>query len=214
MRSSRTFLFVAVIAASVFAREARAAAGVRLELEGGSGLMASQAVRNVTAPGANTSWSGLVSVSGAVGLGAWVGGINLDGGIGWFSGPLNGFAGLFTGSELVLDGTVLRGVVEFGMHAIDQAGADSSHSSDAPKVVLPYAGFRIGTETRLMQSHLLALGVSAFVRADLAHQQVTGNVTLTCDSFDDCYSPMVPTTFDVGGVTFGVGVSLTFGSER
>lgn len=207
-------VFPLALAATLGAARPASAAGVRAELEGGSSLMASQSVRNLTSPGAPTAYRAMVSVTGALGVGPWVGGLNLDGGFGWFDGRLDGFAGVFSGGELLLDGALLRGVVEFGAHDIVGPGADSSHNSDAPDVVLPYAGFRIGTEARLMRGHLLSLGLSAFVRVDLAHQQVTGNVTLRCDSWDDCNNPMVPSTIDVGGVTFGVGVSLTFGSVR
>ena len=214
MRSSASFSFllVAVAAVGLVPRVARAGEGLRVELEGGSGVMASQAVRNLTTPGANTTWSAMVSASGAVGFGPLVGGIDVD--LGCF-GPLALFAGGFAGSELVLDGSVLRGVVEFGMHAAANPGDDWSHHSDAPTVTLPYVGLRIATEKQLMQGHLLALGVSGFARVDLAHQQVTGTVTQSCDFLDfDCENPQVPSTFDVGGVTFGVGVSLTFGTRR
>jgi hypothetical protein len=215
VRPFASALLLPAFAATLGLARPASAADPRLELEGGSGLMASQAVRNLTTPGGNTTWSGLVSVSGAIGLGPWVGGFDLDGGSGWFSGPVNGFAGVFSGSELLLDGTILRGVVEFGMHAIDAPGSDSSHHSDAPTVTLPYVGLRIATERQLMRGRLLALGVSGFVRVDLAHKEVTGTVFQTCPFLDfDCENPQIPSSFDVGGVTFGMGVSLTFGSMR
>jgi hypothetical protein len=204
---------VAVAVAIAAPRVARAGDGprMRVELEGGSGLMASQAVRNLTTPGASTTWSGMVSASGAVGFGPWVAGVGVD--VGWV-GPVALFAGGFAGSELLVDGSVLRGVVEFGMHAAEP-GNDWSHHSDAPTVTLPYVGLRIATEKQLIQGHLLALGVSGFVRVDLAREQVSGTVIKSCDFLDfDCENPQVATTFDVGGLTFGAQVSLTFGSVR
>jgi hypothetical protein len=212
MRWSGSLLLVAVAVASAAPRVARASDGPRFELEGGSGLMMSQAVRNVAEPNAATAYRAIVSVSGAMAGGPLVAGINFDGGFAWFGG-FEGFTGVFGGSELLLDRLLLRGVVEAGMHGVVAPGSDGSHNSVVPSVALPYLGLRIATERRLMKGHELALGISGFVRVDLAHQQVSGTVTERCEFLNfDCENPQVPTTFDVGGVTFGVGISLTFGS--
>jgi hypothetical protein len=207
---------IAGAVATGFPGEARAGGGARIELAGGSSLVMSNAVQNLAAPDADTMYRAVLSVSGAVGVGPWVGGVALDGAFGWFDGRADGFVGAFTGVELLLDRALLRGVVEGGMHAVSEPGSDATHISDARTVDLPYVGLRIAVERSLVKSgHNLALGVSAFARADLATERVTAGITHRCAFGDfDCDGPWTPATFDVGGLTIGLGVSLTFGSGR
>ena len=216
MRSPRNLsLVVATVAAGVPCA-ARAGDGARVELEGGASVVMSNVVSNLAAPDTDTMYRAMLSVSGAVGIGPWVGGVALDGAFGWLDGRADAFVGAFTGVELLLDRSLLRGVVEGGMHAVDEPGSDAAHISQAGLINLPYVGLRIAVERSLITSgHNLALGVSAFARGDLAQRRVTTSITRRCDFGDfDCDGPWVPATFDVGGLTIGIGVSLTFGSGR
>lgn len=219
VRPSSSLLLVTVTIASAVAvglpRAARAeGGGARVELAGGSSLVMSNAVQSLAAPDADTMYRALLSVSGAVGVGPWVGGVALDGAFGWFDGRVDGFVGAFTGLELLLDRALLRGVVEGGMHAVSEPGSDGAHISDAGTVELPYLGLRIAVERSLIKSgHSFALGASVFARGDLTQRRVSARVTRRCDFGDfDCDGPWTPATFDVGGLTIGGGVSLTFGS--
>jgi hypothetical protein len=212
---------VAVLSAFAFAialpGAARAADGPRVELEGDLGLMFSATVRNVASSAPDTSLQSFYSGSAGLSVGPVLVGANVGAALSWFGGRLETFAGGFIGSELMLDRTLLRAVAEGGLHWVEQPGNDGTYfSTDMPSARLPFVGMRLALEREMIfHKRTLSVGASAYLRADVEHEQVSGTVIRSCAFADfDCENPALPATLDVGGLMVGLGVSVTWGTDR
>ncbi len=209
-------VLVASAMAIALPRAARAADGPRIELAANVDPAMSWTVRNLASSGADTTVLVLYSISGAVLVGPVLAGVNVGAAGGWISSRLETFAGGFVGSELFLDRTLLLAVAEGGMHWVESAGNDSSYLAQTATAELPFVGMRIALEKQMIwQKRTLSLGASAFLRADLGREQVSGTLSQRCAFGDfDCDTPPIPSSFEVGGLMVGAGISLTWGSDR
>jgi hypothetical protein len=212
----RSLVGFALLVSAAWATPSLARPEAGVELEAGLGVLITRNVRNSSSDRVSTTVMPMTSVSAGLTRGSLLVGVDLGGASSFPVAREDGFAGGYAGAELVLDRSLARIVAEGGMHWVAGAGGDSSHNSDAATVALPFVGLRLATESKMTRANRsLFLGVSAFVRLDLGRRQVSGTVRETCPFLTfDCEYPPVASTFDVGGVTVGLSVSLTSWSDR
>jgi hypothetical protein len=167
-----------------------------------------------TLPSTGTSLAVSLSVAGSISIGPLVAGISADGTYDVFSDAPQAFGGGFLGGELKLGRLVFQLAAEGGGHLVVNPGADWSHTSTAPNVLLPYLGGRLRID-RLVHTWSrqgsIVVGVSAFVREDVKHELVAGVVSPTCFGIDEGCQPGTTTSqFDVGGTTAGIVLDFSW----
>jgi hypothetical protein len=145
--------------------------GIGLGLSFNAGPAVFQTVRtsyssNLGTTDVDTTLAAAISVAGTMSMGPVVAGLSVDGTYAVVNFP-HAFAGGFLGAELKLGKVMVQLAAEGGEHLVVNPGADWSHTSTAPSVLLPYFGGRLRVE-RLVRSWSekgsILVGVSAFYR--------------------------------------------------
>lgn len=192
--------------------------GIGLGLSFNAGPAVFQTVRtsyssNLGTTDVDTTLAAAISVAGTMSMGPVVAGLSVDGTYAVVNFP-HAFAGGFLGAELKLGKVMVQLAAEGGEHLVVNPGADWSHTSTAPSVLLPYFGGRLRVE-RLVRSWSekgsILVGVSAFYREDVKHETVTGTLSDRCLGICEGSGLLPgPDQFDVGGTSAGLVLDFTW----
>jgi hypothetical protein len=139
-------------------------------------------------------------------------GLGVRGDVATNLGRLELFLGPYLNVEGRFGGLGANLVVEGGVHPVLNAGTSFFEDGNSDTAYLPFVGGRLRFAS-LPQRHLVAVGFSVFAKRDLATQQVTATLTDLCLALCDTSMPY-KSTFEVGGTTVGMAVTIEFRPRR